>query len=85
MKKRKLEIRLRSTRPGVPAEEITVTNEFQEDECAERWKAIAKVLFALAEAHMGNDPYPLAGPMIDAHGRYHCTCGQVHDEPKKPF
>lgn len=53
MKLRKLEIKIRSTRPGVPAEEMSITNVFSEEEAKRRWREIVPILAKLAEDHMG--------------------------------
>ena len=55
MKIRKLEIKIRSTRPGVPAEEMSITNEFSEDEAKRRWREIVPILAKIAEAERGDD------------------------------
>lgn len=53
MKKRRLEIRIRSTRKGVPAEEIVIHNTFSEAEARRRWREIVPKLMEITEKNMG--------------------------------
>jgi len=55
MKKRKLEIRIRASRPGVAAEEVTITNEYSDEEAKRRFSLIWPLLAKIAEDHMGNE------------------------------
>jgi hypothetical protein len=55
MKKRKLEIRIRSSRPVVPAETITIHNEYSDDEAQRRFRKIWPLLLKIAEKHLGSE------------------------------
>jgi hypothetical protein len=55
IKKRKLEIRIRASRPGVAAEEVTITNEYSEEESKRRFRLIWPLLEKIAEEHMDNE------------------------------
>jgi len=53
MKTRKLEIRIRYSRGGVAAEQVTITNDYSEDEARRRFMAILPALNELAQKHLG--------------------------------
>ena len=53
MKTRKLEIRIRSSRAGVAAEEVTIANDYSEAEARRRFMAILPALNELAQKHLG--------------------------------
>jgi HSP20 family molecular chaperone IbpA len=53
MKKTKLEIRIRASRPGVPAEQITIHNEYSPEEAKRRFRKMWPLLVKMAEKHLG--------------------------------
>lgn len=57
MKKKKIEIRIRISRPGVAAESITISNEYTDEEAKRRFQLIWPMLAKIAEDHMGKEEF----------------------------
>lgn len=64
MKERKLTLKIMAARPGVPAEEVEITNHFPDEEAMQRFHAMMPVVLKMAEIFMANER-PIHWPEVE--------------------